>query len=1400
MSKFPGKLPFNTAPNTTGGLISASAQLQSFTAPIAAMVITNVIVCDSSYAQLDDAAVNYSSGYLKIVGSSFTNNTVVYINSVVVSTIFISSTEMRVVTPPKVAGVYSLTAFNNDGAGAIWAAGVTYSGIPAWTYNSYTSASAIVNTQLIATGDSALVYYLQSGSSLPPGISLSTSGLLSGTITGITANTVYTFIVLVDDAQLQTASQLITLSVLVTDPYFNRTTLLLTGEGTDNAQNNTFLDSSANNFTFTRVGTPTQGTFSPFTQNGWSCYFNGTTDYLGFSNIAFPTTFTFELWFYVISFAGTTGLALAGHIGYQPFSFNLVLANTADSISLQVTNNGSGPGSFSFPTMSNNTWYHLAVVRDIANNTTMFLNGVRSLSGIIGNGQSWSGFSTIGAREGDTGQGTADNGKFYGYMANIRILAGLAAYDPTASTITVPTANLPTLNSILPIPVQYLVVAGGGGGGSQVGGGGGAGGYLAGTLSVSQTTAITVTVGGGGGTNSNGTNSTFLSVDAVGGGGGAYMSGTRNGLSGGSGGGGSANDPTTIGSGGGGTGGQGNGGGGGSWTTVADTWWAGGGGGGIGGGGGGATTSNGTGVAGNGGAGTTSSISGVSTWYAGGGGGAGKTAMGAGGSAIGGAGGNGSAPSGTISTGSGGGGSGGGNGGTGGSGIVIIKYLDIYPAASSTTGSPTITVAGGYRTYIWTISGSITIPSYTGSATALLTLQNNYFKDNSGNNNGIGTAGTPSIQPTSQLAPTAAYSTATAGGSMYFKGSTDYLTAPSDVAFAVGTIFTVECWIYPTVAANGDIIANTAGSGGFELGYKSSTEWGIAAGGVAWRLTTTSMPTLNTWNHIAVVRAGTSTNQTTLYLNGNLLAVGTVTDAWSTTAGLTIGAYSTPAAYFSGYISNLRIAKGIAIYPSAFTSPTSPLTVTQSTTLAAIAPPSVEYLVVAGGGGGGGIGGANVGGGGGGAGGYLTAAGFVVSSGVAITVTVGGGGVINTGSGTSSIFDTVTASGGGYGGTALGASGGSGGGSGGGNFAVGAGIVGQGFAGGLGSGTWGGTTTSGGGGGGAGAVGNAATSQTAPGTGGAGKASSISGSAVTYAVGGTGGNGPSSTSGTVVAANRGNGGNGGGGVGGATPSAGGSGIVIIRYSTRYAPAPTTTNSPTMTIAGGYYIYTFTTSGSITFGNSYTAAISSSDISLLLNGTNASIYDSTSRNMVTTIGDTKVSTTQYKYGTSAMYFDGTGDYLSIPNSQNFVLGVVDFTIEMWINSTTTLTTGSTQKAIISRWNTSALEWMLDYYNGNLRWLDTNGTHTLSAPITITAGTWNHVAVVKSGTTSIIFVNGNIIAYINTQSFTAYSNPLLIGFKGDGTVEYWAGYIDDLRITKGIARYTANFVPPQNANLQ
>jgi hypothetical protein len=259
------------------------------------------------------------------------------------------------------------------------------------------------------------------------------------------------------------------------------------------------------------------------------------------------------------------------------------------------------------------------------------------------------------------------------------------------------------------------------------------------------------------------------------------------------------------------------------------------------------------------------------------------------------------------------------------------------------------------------------------------------------------------------------------------------------------------------------------------------------------------------------------------------------------------------------------------------------------------APPSVEYLVVAGGGGGG-----RYYSGGAGAGGYRTASGFSVTAGVSITVTVGAGGAAQTsgsGNGTSgsdSVFSTITSVGGGYGGgTSSGAVAGGGGGSGGGaggsgSASGGAATSGQGSAGrtkitGLG----------GAGGGGAGATGEAAFGDGGTYSGGVGLASSITGTSVFYAgggggsyntsVGGNGGGGNGAND--SIPATSGTANTGGGGGGGSNPQVagtGGSGVVIIRYPDSYSAASATTGSPTITVTGGYRIYKFTSSGSITF--------------------------------------------------------------------------------------------------------------------------------------------------------------------------------------------------------------------------
>jgi hypothetical protein len=253
---------------------------------------------------------------------------------------------------------------------------------------------------------------------------------------------------------------------------------------------------------------------------------------------------------------------------------------------------------------------------------------------------------------------------------------------------------------------------------------------------------------------------------------------------------------------------------------------------------------------------------------------------------------------------------------------------------------------------------------------------------------------------------------------------------------------------------------------------------------------------------------------------------------------------------------------------------------------------SASYLVVAGGGGG-----AQ---GGAGAGGLLTGS-TSLNPTLSYAITVGAGGTggppTSVGSqtnGSDSVFNSLTATGGGFGGRTGGGNGNSGGSGGGGAYATngGAGTSGQGSAGGNGGGA-----SSAGGGGGASAVGSAGSGSTG-GNGGNGTASSISGSSVTYAgggggaanttagSGGTGGGGAggvSTTNGTAGTTNLGGGG-GGGGASSSTGGSGGSGVVIISY-----PAPQKFGGGVVTTSGSNVIHTFNTSGTLAPLSSLTAS-------------------------------------------------------------------------------------------------------------------------------------------------------------------------------------------------------------------
>lgn len=182
------------------------------------------------------------------------------------------------------------------------------------------------------------------------------------------------------------------------------------------------------------------------------------------------------------------------------------------------------------------------------------------------------------------------------------------------------------------------------------------------------------------------------------------------------------------------------------------------------------------------------------------------------------------------------------------------------------------------------------------------------------------------------------------------------------------------------------------------------------------------------------------------------------------------------------------------------------------------------------------------------------------------------------------------------------------------------------------------------------------------------------------------------------------------------------------------------------------------------------------------------------------GNAQLDTAQYKFGTSSLLLDGTGDYITTADSDDFNIGSNDFTVDMWVKRNTT-TAGmyiagqsdnlgnSRSISILFHPSTNAAH-VYFYYDLLL-------AQAGSASALTDTTTWHHIAVVRYGGSLKVYLDGVGGTSTDISGLTAVDSTgsFSIGRLGDlATGTLYNGWIDEFRFSKGVARWTSDFTPP------
>ena len=236
-----------------------------------------------------------------------------------------------------------------------------------------------------------------------------------------------------------------------------------------------------------------------------------------------------------------------------------------------------------------------------------------------------------------------------------------------------------------------------------------------------------------------------------------------------------------------------------------------------------------------------------------------------------------------------------------------------------------------------------------------------------------------------------------------------------------------------------------------------------------------------------------------------------------------------------------------------------------------------------------------------------------------------------------------------------------------------------------------------------------------------------------------------------------------------------------------------------TVGVGNTITVFDTDGTTGLGTAVVASYDGTYLGVTGKQTGFEVLNARTAKSITFNDGAQLDTTVKKFGSAALKLDGSNDSISVPSSGDLGFGTnTDFTVEFWAYSNTTGLSSATLFDL--RDNGSDTNGLSLAYRaaGEVDLRVGTTTAITGSGAGIATGVWKHYAIARGGTNTRLFVDGTQRG-IKTSDTTDYgaSKGIVFGADFDGASNNVTGWIDEVRIERGVAKYTANFTAPTTA---